>query len=190
MALKSGRYVLGPDDGELLVKTRREGAASRVGHDVTLRAARWSATMSVDARAPGRSSVQADIDAGSLVVRDASGGALALTDSQRQEIERNTREKVLHSDKHHTITFASTAVSGDNSRASVTGDLTINGVTRQTTLDVRVKTPAGLLRMSGATTVVQTDFGIKPYSALLGALRVRDLVEVIVDVQLPQSPAR
>jgi len=35
------------------------------------------------------------------------------------------------------------------------------------------------------TTVVQSGFGIKPYSAMLGALRVRDAVEVRAEVRLP-----
>ena len=35
------------------------------------------------------------------------------------------------------------------------------------------------------TTVVQSSFGVKPYSAMLGALRVRDAVEVRAEVRLP-----
>jgi len=34
-------------------------------------------------------------------------------------------------------------------------------------------------------TVVQREFGIKPYSALLGALKVRDELEIVVDAPLP-----
>ena len=37
------------------------------------------------------------------------------------------------------------------------------------------------------TTVRQTDFGIKPYSAFLGALKVADAVEVEVDLDLSQA---
>ncbi len=34
-------------------------------------------------------------------------------------------------------------------------------------------------------TVVQSEFGIKPYSAMLGALKVKDEVEIDLDVILP-----
>jgi hypothetical protein len=36
------------------------------------------------------------------------------------------------------------------------------------------------------TTVIQSEFGIKPYSAMLGALKVLDPVEIRAEVQLAQ----
>ncbi len=41
-------------------------------------------------------------------------------------------------------------------------------------------------RYHAETTVVQSDYGIKPYTGFLGALRVRDAVDVAVDVDLSQ----
>jgi polyisoprenoid-binding protein YceI len=186
MTLTSGRYRIGPGDGELLVKTRREGAAALIGHDLTLRAARWSASVTFDAMTPARSSLSASVDAGSLEVVDATGGAIGITASQRDEIERNTREKVLNSRTHRAITFTSTAVIGDERKMSVTGDLTIRGTTRPAVLEVRVNARAAAPRIKVSTSIVQSDFGITPYSALLGALRVRDIVKVAIEVRLPQ----
>ncbi len=190
VTLRSGRYVLGPNDGTLLVKTGREGAASRMGHDLTLRATRWRATVIVDASVPARSSVQATIDARSLEVMEASGGAVELTDSQKDEIERNTRQKVLHSDRRRTITFASTAIIGGVRKVSITGDLTIGGTTCPATLEARVNVRSDSARIVATTAIVQSQFGIQPYSALFGALRVRDLVELVADVRLPERPAQ
>jgi polyisoprenoid-binding protein YceI len=184
MAVTSGRYRLGPDDGQLLVKTGREGAAARMGHDLTLLATRWSATVTVDAENPPRSRVTAEVDAGSLVVREASGGAVGLTDSQRIEVENNVRTKVLNSDRYPRITFASTAVEAGGERASVTGDLTIGRRTRPAILTLQLNR-ARQPRIVASTAIIQTAFGIKPYSALLGALRVKDVVEVTVEVRLP-----
>jgi polyisoprenoid-binding protein YceI len=187
MALTSGTYRLGPGDGDLLVQTSREGAASLLGHDLTLVATRWSATVTVDVRVVARSRVKATIHAGSLQVREASGGAIGLTDSQKAEVERNIREKVLHSDRHPRITFASTSVTGDARKASVTGNLTITGKTRPVTLNVRVDGRSTSPRIHGTASIAQTDFGIRPYTALLGALRVRDVVDIRVAVT-PPSP--
>jgi hypothetical protein len=39
--------------------------------------------------------------------------------------------------------------------------------------------------VTGAAVVRQTEWGIKPYSALFGALKVADEVHVEVDVALP-----
>src|SRR5450755_3636796 len=113
MPLKTGRYRLGPADGSLLIRTGREGAAALMGHDLTLVATRWTATVSVDAEDPPRSKVTATVDAASLVVREATGGPIGLTDSQRAEIESNVRTKVLLSDRYPRIAFHSTAVESD-----------------------------------------------------------------------------
>ena len=190
MALRTGRFTLGPADGTVLIRTGREGAAARVGHDLILVATRWRAVVHVDARVPTRSTVRAVVEAASLEVREASGGALSLTESQKAEIETNTREDVLLSRRHPKITFTSTAVDGDAKRALVTGRLAIAGKTREAALAVRVDARSTLPRVRATMSIVQTDFGITPYSALLGALRVKDAVELSVDVRLPAGPAR
>jgi hypothetical protein len=38
-------------------------------------------------------------------------------------------------------------------------------------------------------TVVQSQWGIKPFAALMGALRVRDAVDIVVDLRLPGRAA-
>jgi hypothetical protein len=35
--------------------------------------------------------------------------------------------------------------------------------------------------------VTQSEWGIKPYRALMGALKVRDTVEVVLDASLPKE---
>jgi polyisoprenoid-binding protein YceI len=183
--LRSGRYALGPNDGTLLVMTGREGAAARMGHDLTLLATSWSATVTVDIEHPARSKVRATVESGSLVVREARGGAVGLRESQREEIERIMRSQVLRSERHPAISFRSTSVEGDGKRALVTGNLTIRRRTRAVVLELRVA-PTASPRIRARASIIQTEFGIKPYSALLGALRVTDVVEVAVDVRLPR----
>lgn len=183
MPLTSGRYVLGPRNGSLLVMTGREGAAGRMGHDLTLEAIRWTATITVDAEDPPCSRVAATVDAASLVVLEARGGPVGLTDSQREQVEAIIREQVLHSDRHPKIAFRSTAVAGDVKRAQVTGTLRIGGRTRPATLRLSVSR-ARSPRIVAATSIVQTEFGIEPYAALRGALRVKDVVEIRAEVRL------
>jgi polyisoprenoid-binding protein YceI len=183
MALRTGRYILGPKDGTVLVMTGRDGPAARMGHNLTLEATRWNATVVVDVQDPSRSKVTASVDAGSLVVVEASGGPLGLSDSQRVEVEDIVREKVLGSGRHPRITFRSTAVSGDARRVSVTGTLSIGRRTRPITLELRA-TGAKLPRIVATAAIVQTEFGIQPYSVLRGALRVADTVDLSVEVLL------
>jgi hypothetical protein len=42
-------------------------------------------------------------------------------------------------------------------------------------------------RVTGVAIVKQTDWGMKPYTALFGALKVADEVRVEIDAALPQS---
>ena len=185
MQLTSGEHSFGPRQGTLTVRTGRQGAAARMGHDLTLEARDWSATVVVDAADITRSSLEASIDAGSLEVVDASGGALGLSDSQRAEIVQTIRTKVLAVDRHPHITFRSTGITGDERAATVTGQLTVAGKTRVAKVTMAVN--AAGTSITGTASIVQTRFGIKPYSAMLGALRVKDEVLVEVTVRLSRT---
>jgi polyisoprenoid-binding protein YceI len=172
-----GTHTLGPRSGSLLLRTGRAGLGRKAGHDLTIEATGWSADVTV--AAPESSSVAVTVEVGALEVREGTGGALPLGDSDRADIKKNLR-KILQADRHPTITFRSTRVRGTPEEFTVEGDLTIAGTTR--TAVVRGVSADGRIR--GGTTVVQTDFGIKPYSAFFGALKLADEVEIAFDVAL------
>ena len=178
MNVKPGTYNLGPSDGTVRVKTGRQGMASKVGHDLTLEAANWKATLTVDAD-PSRSEVNATIEPRSLEVTAATGGAKPVSDKDKKDIKKNISELLGNG----SITFTSTSVEVKNDTSlKVPGELSIAGQSRPVTLDLTA-TPDG--RLTGSLTVVQSQFGIKPFSAMMGALKVKDEVEVNLDVALP-----
>ncbi|TMR10530.1 YceI family protein [Nonomuraea turkmeniaca] len=177
MSISAGSYTLGPDSGRLLVKTTRTGLGAKVGHDLTLEVTRWRGDVTLDPAAPGDSSVTVEVDAASIEVREGTGGVKPLTSSDRGEIQKIIREKILHTDRHSTITFRSARVDATAESFSVEGDLAIAGVTRPAT--VRGSLAEGRVRCSAV--IEQSRWGIKPYSALLGALKLNDEVEVLFD---------
>lgn len=181
MTLSSGRHEFGPGSGRLLVRTGRTGLGRRAGHDLTIEVTRWSAEALVDVADPGGSAVSAEIDAASLEVREGTGGVKPLTDSDRAEIGRTMREEILDAASHPSITFRSTRVAGTPEAFTVEGDLTIMDQARPVT--IRAEVTGGRLR--GHATVAQTDWGIKPYSAFFGALRLADEVRVEFDLAAP-----
>jgi polyisoprenoid-binding protein YceI len=171
--------TLGPGDGSIKVYTRREGLASRVGHDLTLEASRWNAEVALDPDDITTSTVTANIDGQSLEVLEGTGGATPLSDKDRNDIRKNITQKVLPSGN---VTFRSTAVrSGGDGRFTLAGDLTIAGTTRPVSIDLTQNGD----RVTGRVRARQSDFGIKPFSAMLGALKVGDDIEIGVDVRLP-----
>lgn len=185
MTPKSGTHSIGPSNGQLTVNTYVGGMGSKMGHDLVLEATRWSGTLNLDVDNPSASEVQVTIDPRSLEVIQASGGVKALSDKDKRDIAQN-QEKTLQVDRFPEITFRSTAVSGAAPRLSVTGDLTIVGNTRPVTLDVSTEDLGGQTQVTGKTTIVQTEFGVKPYSKL-GALKVKDPVDLQIVLTLPSA---
>jgi len=171
---------VGPGVGRLVVKTGRAGLGAKAGHDLTIEVTRWHGSATVDTADPARGSVTVEVDVDSFEVREGTGGVKPLTDSDRAEVRKTIREKVLHTARHPTIAFRSTRVDGSAESFTVDGDLTITGVTRP--VSVRGRLTDG--RARGSATVVQTRWGIRPYAAFFGALKVKDEVDVEFDVAL------
>jgi polyisoprenoid-binding protein YceI len=68
--------------------------------------------------------------------------------------------------------------------STIEGTLSIRGKDNPFTLQVS-ETEPGHYRATG--TLRQTDYGIKPYTAFFGALKLTDQVEIEVDAEVPQS---
>ncbi|WP_225859604.1 YceI family protein [Streptomyces albicerus] len=180
MTLTDGTYRFGPSIGRLLIKTGRAGLGRRAGHDLTIEAARWSGEAVVVVGDPDKSWVNVTVETGSLEVREATGGLKPLTDADRAEIKRTLADKaLLHAAEHPTITFRSTRITGTPQSFEITGELSIKGRTHPVTVHGKGNGD-GLLR--GWATVTQSTWGIKPYTAFLGALRLADDVRVEIDV--------
>ncbi len=153
---------------------------AKAGHDLTLEVTRWRASVTVVAASPASCAVAVAAEAGSIEVREGTGGVKPLTAGDRAEIARTMREKILRVSRFPTITFQSARVAGTPDAFTIEGDLTITGVTQP--VIVRGELAGG--RVRGAATVTQSVWGIKPYSAFFGALRLRDEVEVEFDLAL------
>jgi hypothetical protein len=143
----------------------REGLLTSFGHDVTLKVTSLTLDVGDD------DGVTADFDPGSLkVVNDISA-------SDRKDIEKNL-EKVLEPRKHSKIQFQSVSVVRDGDRARIEGDLTLHGVTNPISVEARDDGA----RWNAKIILDQRKFGIKPFSAMLGALKVKPEVEVNISV--------
>jgi polyisoprenoid-binding protein YceI len=180
VTLRDGRYRIGQSTGRLLIRTSRAGLGRKAGHDLTIEAIEWSGNVVVVVSDPGKSSVTMTVETDSLNVREGTGGLKPLTDANRAEIKRTLRsEALLHPAEHPTITFRSTRITGTPQSFEITGDLTIKGRTRPVTVHGS-SDGDGLLR--GWAIVTQSAWGIKPYSAFLGALRLADEVRIEYEV--------
>jgi len=180
MSIQPGVHKLGPDSATLQVRTYRQGVASKAGHDLVIEVTRWEATVTVGEDWAG-STVELNADPRSLEVREGLHGIKPLSDKDRADIRENIDTKVL---RGQPITFRSADLepAADGASLSVSGDLGMAGATGPVSLQLTLG-PDG--RVAGVVVVKQSDWGIKPYSALMGALKVRDTVEVVLDAGLP-----
>jgi polyisoprenoid-binding protein YceI len=173
MAIQAGTYKFGPDNASLHVETGRSGAAAKAGHDLTIDVTSWEATLEVG----DASSLVLSADPTSLHVREGKGGMQALGDDDKADIRKTIDKDVL---KTKDITFTSSSVESAGDGLKVSGDLEMGGKSKSLTFDLSES--GGTLRCSAP--VKQSDWGIKPYSALFGALKVNDEVKVVVEAKL------
>jgi polyisoprenoid-binding protein YceI len=177
MAIQPGAHTFGPDNATLRVKTGRSGAAAKAGHDLVIEVTSWEATLDVG----DASSIELSADPTSLKVLEGKGGMQALDDDGKADILKSIDKDVL---KKKAISFRSTSVEQSNSGLAVKGDLELVGKTAPVEFDLTVDDDGAL---SGSAKVVQSNWGMKPYSALFGALKVNDEVEVVLDGRVPTA---
>ena len=179
MAIAPGTYRLGPETAELLVHTGREGGARKAGHDLVMEVTSWSATLEL-AGDPAQSSVVLSADGGSLRVREGTGGIGKLGDDDKQGIAETIDEEVL---RGAAIEFRSTAVEAGpgSDQLRVRGELELGGAPRPVEFGLVLGDDG---QLTGEATIKQSEWGIKPYSTLFGALKVADVVKVTVEAEL------
>lgn len=179
-AIATGSKTLGPQAGTITVKTFKEGLLSKMGHDLVIEARQWSAKIQLDSAEPPAGSVEVEIDPKSLTIV----GPGDLTDKDKAEIRGNIEKDVIQWAKFPEIKFRSTAVenvksSGGKGTATVKGQLTLHGQTQAVDLPVSFEATATGVRVTGEVTLAQTRFGIKPYKAPLGVIKVKDELKVL-----------
>jgi polyisoprenoid-binding protein YceI len=176
MALANDTHRFGPDNASLQVRTYREGVAAKAGHDLIIAVTRWDATVEV----AGEWTITLNADPRSLEVREGLRGVKPLTDKDRAEIRKTIDAKVLGS---HPISFHSTHVRpvDEQGRLTVEGELSMAGTARPLTAQLTVGDGGAI---SGTIPLTQSNWGIKPYRGLMGALKVRDEVEIVIEASL------
>jgi polyisoprenoid-binding protein YceI len=152
------------------------------GHDHHLVARDFSGEVDVTPNTITPAALHFVVKAGSLVETGA-----AFTEPQKEIINKELREIVLHPDRYPDITFQSTNVSAKPENAGgyeveITGNMTLHGVTRREEIEARVTLQGNELRAIGEFSIDRGDYGVKATSAVHGLVRVRDKVKFTFDM--------
>ena len=162
---------------ECTVLTYKEGLLSRVAHDLKLRFEKHRFVWTPDANR-----LHASFDTTSLrVVCARSNGADTpgvLTDKDKRKIEQSIRNDVLRTNRNPSASLDG-ALNMDDKRARFNGHLELCGVRRPLELEACLDG-----RWSAHHRLDQTHFGIKPFSAALGTLKIKPEVDIHVSIEV------
>ncbi len=171
-------YRLEPGPGNrFAVEVEKTGLMSGKKHLFLFE--RYRGKLSWDAESPERSSVEWILEAPSIVCKDTW-----VKPKEIVKIEKVAREEMLAAGRYPEIRFRSEAVvrKGED-EFEVRGGLTIRDRTVPVAVFVRRLPAQGTrLRFQGSATVRLKDYGLKPPSALLGAIGTKNEMRVEFEV--------
>ena len=181
----------GPPAGRCLVHSYKDGLLSAVAHDLRFVCADWRVAIDLEAASMtarfGTASLMVD-----TVMRNGQPAPGVLGPKDFDRIGATARDEVLRARAWPEATFTAPlpelargalAASGSVGHAlRLDGTLTLCGMSRPLAVEVtRVPGLAGDVWQARAR-LHQPDFGIKPYTAMLGALKIRPEVDVLITV--------
>lgn len=157
------------------VFTFKEGLLSRVAHDLRLSVERFSITRDDD-------EIVASFDPRSLVVdgvmKEARLDPRGLGDRDRAKIRATIETEILRARVYPSVEFRGRVTHESEAVLTVEGELELVGVRRP----VRVSATRTAERIRASVTLRPSEFGVRPYRALAGAIRLQDRVRVELDL--------
>ena len=175
-------YRLVAGESTFTVQAFAEGLFSAFGHDPVIAIRNFSGELKFMPGTFESASLLLSVDANSLAV------AGEIKEKDRSDIERTMRDEVLEVQKYPEIVFASTNISTSRLsegryRARIIGDLTLHGATQKNVwISAETSVSGDSLRAKGDFSLKQTDFGIKPFSAVGGTIKLKNELKFGFDI--------
>lgn len=180
--LQTNRYMIDLSASTITVTIFQEGLLSRIRPTNAIAVKNFAGRVALGPESETRAAVEVDVEAASFTNVDKE-----ISEVERKEINTVIHEKVLESARFPQITFRGAAIQdlkrkGDKEDFILEGDLTLRAVTRRVAVPMSVRIAGGQLRAIGEGTLKQSDFGITPYAAAFGLIKIRDEVKIAFNV--------
>lgn len=164
---------------ECLVFTFKEGLLSKVAHDLKIKVTSFVVQLEGGA-------VRAEFDTRSLRVvnamKDGHENPSALSEGDKAKIAEQIADEVLHASEHPKALFVSRSMTRrPDGGYSITGDLTLHGVSKPLQVETRLADGA----QQATVELHQPDYGVTPFKAMMGTLKVKP--GVIVQLRVPDA---
>ena len=180
LAAPAAEYDLGPAPGNrFALIVEKTGLYSGKKHVFEFE--RYHGKLAYDPAAPERARVELTVEAASAVLKDDW-----VSEKDRVKILRTALDDMMDARHHPQLRFTSSSVkrTAENSFV-VQGMLTIRGIAKPAAVLVKID-GSPLARITGRATVALRDYGLKPPSALLGAIGTKN--EMTAEFTLAPQP--
>jgi polyisoprenoid-binding protein YceI len=177
----STRYQADPSHSRFTVQAFATGLLSMFAHSPTFAVRDYAADVMLDPGTFDGARVQLSARADSLQVLDQ------VRPADRADIEGRMRQEVLQ-----TATFPEVRFDGDRwmagpiapneYRLRIAGQLALHGTVRPREIDATVQIFGDGIRLTGECPLNLSEYGIRPVTALGGAIQLRDQLRVAFDL--------
>jgi hypothetical protein len=179
------RLDLDPGASRVLIDLRATGPLAVLGHDPTLTV--QPAPLSVEVSDSAGAAIDLPVELTFPVTSIEPPAGIPGSDREKMRENLLSRE-VLDAGRFPTITLRG-RYAGTLEGGTLGGDVVFMGAPRRLSMSVRVVRDGERLTASGRWDGKLTDLGVKPFKALLGALRLEDRVALRVEARFAPAPA-
>ncbi|HEY7638462.1 MAG TPA: YceI family protein [Steroidobacteraceae bacterium] len=178
-------YEVSAQSSQLAIYVFRGGKFSKLGHNHVLTSQQLAGRVWVHPEF-ARSGFELSFPVAQLVVDDAEARRAAGSDfppdipqSDKDGTRTNMlKPEVLDGERYPEVKLSSAQVGGTLEAPQVTAHITIKDQSRDVEVPVKIAVEGAQLTASGEFDILQTEFGMKPFSVALGALQVQDRLHV------------
>jgi polyisoprenoid-binding protein YceI len=178
-------YRVDPGSSRLAILVYRGGKLSRLGHNHVMTSQDVSGRVWVHPEF-SRSGFELSFPVAQLVVDDAEARRAAggdfppdIPQSDKDGTRKNMlKPEVLDGEHYAAVKLSSAKIGGTLEAPQVTAHITIKDASRDVEVPVKIGVEGAKLSASGEFDILQSDFGIKPFSVALGALEVQDRLHI------------
>jgi hypothetical protein len=178
-------YRIDPQASTLHVLVYRGGTFAKLGHNHVMSSKSLSGRVWMH-RELARSGFEIAFPVADLIVDDPDARRAAgsefppeIPDADKQGTRKNMlRAEVLDGETYPRIELQSVKIEGALPNPQVTARITIKQASRDVVVPVKVTVSDNRLIANGEFSIQQTDFGIKPFSVAMGALEVKDRLDI------------
>lgn len=173
-------YAIDSAKSKIEIQVAKDGFLKPLGHDHLVVASQFAGEVQVNAARMEESSVSFSADTNALRVMDPGE-----SEKDRNEVQATMLgDQVLNAARYPKIEFSSTSVKvssslGGKFELQVAGTLTLHGTQKPVTLPAHLQiADDGTFTCDTEIFLLQSDFGITPYKAAGGAVKVKDKLKL------------